>query len=123
MRRSAPLLSCSYLLFGELAQRHLEELGVYRGQDQPVRFSALGSHKAVEIGPLVAPLSNRATGPLPTGAHTRLIITGFRPSRASSSAQRELDPCPRISLPDLLSAAGEGFFESFSLVRVGSLGA
>jgi hypothetical protein len=41
---------------GKLIERHGEQLHVDRGQDQPVHLSALGSHKTVEVGPLVASL-------------------------------------------------------------------
>src|SRR5215212_3965179 len=41
---------------GKLIERHREELGVYRGQDQPVDLSALGVHESVEVDPLVASL-------------------------------------------------------------------
>jgi hypothetical protein len=42
--------------FGELAQRHGEQLGVDRGQDQPIHLPAFGAHESIEVGPLVAPL-------------------------------------------------------------------
>ena len=84
-QQHALLLPGSHLL-GEFPQGHREQLDVYRGQDQPEDLPALGPHEAVEVGPFIAPLFTQAMGLLPTGAHTRLT-TGFKPNRASSSAQ------------------------------------
>src|SRR5215210_313251 len=89
-QKYALLLAHSHL-FGELIERHREQLYIDRGQDQPVHLSALGLHEAVEVGPLVSSLEASTTGLFPTGAHTRRI-TGFRPNRASSSALHLLSP-------------------------------
>src|SRR5215204_1890730 len=43
-------------LFGELSERHREQLHVDPGQDEPVHLPAFRPHETVEVSPLVAPL-------------------------------------------------------------------
>src|SRR5215218_2787432 len=106
-------------LSGKLIERYREELGVYRGQDQPVHLSALGVHEAVEIGPLVASLE-AGNGSLPYRRPHSSYSTGFRPRRASSSAHNCISAsgCARWSSSSLTAS----FFESLPLGSVGPLG-
>src|SRR4051812_37605642 len=97
------VLSGSHL-FGELIERHREQLHVDRGQDQPVHLSALGPHETVEVGPLVSPLEE-GYGSLshrcPHPPHHQLQ------TQPSFILGPEFDPRPRISLPDLFQPLGK----------------
>src|SRR5215213_3316491 len=105
------VLSCAHLLC-ELTQCQREQLHVHRGQDQPVDLSALRPHKAVEIGPLVAPLE---------AGRGSLSYRSPHPPHHRFETQPSLVLCPQlhlgfgIELLDLPHPLGETFLKaSFS---------